>query len=157
MMLSAPWSLGHVFNPLSVYFALTPTGQVRWALLEVHNTYSGRHNYFVHPDAQGRAEVEKAFYVSPFFEVRGQYKVQVRLTDEQVLAVINLHQDGELVFSASFSGVPVAATPLVRALSVLRTPLVNQQTSLRIRIHGIWLWLRRLPVVPRKGRKEAAA
>lgn len=149
LMLAAPWSLGHVFNPLSVFWCLTEQGEIRWAILEIHNTYGQRHAHLLRPDAQGKATVAKVFYVSPFFTIDGDYEVTLRLNQEQALVVVNLRQAGELVFGASFSGKPAPATLGARARAVLRTPLVNQQTTLRIRVHGIYLWLRRLPVVPR--------
>ena len=36
-----------------------------------------------------------------------------------------------------------------RLIAYLRTPFSTFQAMARIKAHGIWLWLRRLPVVPR--------
>ena len=59
------------------------------------------------------------------------------------------HGADEAVFTATFRGRPLPATRrrLVRLLVTM--PLMTHRTSLLIRIHGVWLWLRRLPVVPR--------
>ncbi|HRW18816.1 MAG TPA: DUF1365 domain-containing protein [Dermatophilaceae bacterium] len=155
VMLATPRSLGHVFNPLSVHWCLTPSGRVRFAVLEIHNTYRQRHAHLVRPDAQGRAEVDKAFYVSPFFEVAGRYRVRLTLRDERVSVAIVLEQAGGPVFMASFRGVPEPATRGARIRAAVRTPFVAHQTSLRIRWHGIRLW-RRLPVVPRPPHRPPA-
>lgn len=149
IMLASARSSGYVFNPLSVYWCLTESGHTRWAVLEIHNTYGDRHAHLLHPDDRGRAEIAKEFYVSPFFEISGSYKVALELDSERVLVSVNLHQEDELIFSASFAGSPVPATGLNRLRAAVRTPLATWQTMLRIRLHGIWLWLRRLPVVPR--------
>ena len=149
LTLTTPRSLGHVFNPLSVHYCIDTHEKIRWAILEVHNTYGGRHAYLLHPTEKGDAGVEKAFYVSPFFEVRGDYEVRVQLSADRVMTVVNLHQDGGLVFSASFTGVPTVGTVRNRIKASLRFPFASYQTSLRIRIHGVWLWLRRLPVIKR--------
>lgn len=149
VMLTGARSWGHAFNPLTVYWCLTPAGQVRWSVLEVHNTYGQQHAYLVTPDAEGRAHVAKEFYVSPFFTVSGRYHVRLRLDAENVAVAITLRQDGRTVFSAGFDGHPVPADHGARLRAALRTPLVMQQTSARIRLHGIWLWLRGLPLIPR--------
>lgn len=149
LMLSTARSLGHVFNPLTVYWCITPDGGIRWAILEIHNTYGQRHAHVVWPDAAGNATLAKEFYVSPFFTVDGEYRVRLQLAEDRVLVSVNLHQGGALAFSSSFTGTPRPATLTQRIAAAVRTPLSGYQTTVRIRIHGIWLWLRRLPVVPR--------
>lgn len=149
LMLASARSAGHVFDPLTVFWCLDAGGGLRWAILEIHNTYGDRHAHLVHPDADGRASIAKAFYVSPFFPVDGRYDALLRLQDERVAVAIRLVREGETAFTASFVGTPVPVTRsnLVRAF--LRTPFATWQTTIRIRIHGIWLWLRRLPVIHR--------
>ena len=148
LMLAAGRSFGRAFDPLSVFWCLDSSGSIRWALLEIHNTYGERHAQIVYPDHEGKARITKEFYVSPFFDVDGAYDVRLNLSAEQVSVSIHLEQQGERVFSAAFSGVPKKATVWELARATLRTPFVTWQTTTRIRIHGIWLWLRRLPVVP---------
>lgn len=149
VMLAAARSFGHAFNPLSVFWCISSQGDVRWVILEIHNTYGSRHAHLVAPDAAGRVEFPKEFYVSPFFTVDGGYQVRITLDDNRCALGIVLRQQDEVVFSGSFAGDIQAASPRSILLASLRTPLVSYQTTARIRIHGIWLWLRRLPVVPR--------
>lgn len=149
LMLAGARTLGHEFNPLSVHWCLAPDGAVRWAVLEVHNTYGQRHAQLLEPDEHGRDSVPKEFYVSPFLSVDGRYAVRLHLSPDRVAVSVVLHQDGAPVLAASFTGRPRPATRRELAKAVLRTPLVMHQTSARIRLHGIWLWLRRLPVIPR--------
>ena len=47
------------------------------------------------------------------------------------------------------AGDPVAATSRAVARQVLSHPLMPQRVSALIRLHGIWLWLRRLPLARR--------
>lgn len=149
VMLAAARTMGHVFNPLSVHWCLTEDGTVRWAVLEVHNTYGGRHVYPLRPDHTGRSEVDKTFYVSPFFTVQGSYAVRLQLSPERVGVAITLRQDGSPVFTATFVGAPEPADLAHRLSAAVRTPLATHQTSARIRAHGLWLWLRRLPIIDR--------
>jgi DUF1365 family protein len=150
LMLANARVLGYTFDPLSVFWAIAPDGSLTCIVAEVHNTYGERHAYLLHADAKGRSQVDKAFYVSPFFTVDGRYDLKFELTPDVVSSTVVLKQDDEAVFSATFRGEPRPATPgrLVRLL--ISMPLMTHRTSLLIRMHGVWLWLRRLPVVPRQ-------
>lgn len=140
---------GYVFNPLSVYWCLDSNGGTKWAILEIHNTYGDRHAHLIKPDQNGNAILNKEFYVSPFFTVEGEYKTRALIDQEHVVVSVNLHQNGALVFSASFTGELLEASIKNRFLAYVRTPFSTLQAMARIRAHGIWLWLRRLPVVQR--------
>lgn len=149
VMLTSPRSFGHTFNPLTVYWCVRPDHRLRWALLEIHNTYGGRHHQLVRPDADGRASLPKEFYVSPFLTVEGTYRVRLRLDRRQVAVDVNLHQDGRPMLSARLSGPIEGAGRWERVRAAIRTPLAMHQTTVRIHLHGVWLWVRRLPVVRR--------
>lgn len=149
LMLANARVLGHTFDPLSVFWAVAPDDTVTCVVAEVHNTYGERHAYLLRTDDAGRSRTDKAFYVSPFFTVDGSYDLQFRLADDVVSSTVVLRQGGTAVFSATFRGAPEPVTARRLARLVLTRPLMTQRTSLLIRVHGIWLWLRRLPVVPR--------
>ena len=140
---------GYVFNPLSVYWCITSSGTIRWAILEIHNTYGDRHAHLLHPDEKGNSSVNKEFYVSPFFAIDGEYKTRTYFDEKSVVLSVNLYQNNAQVFSASFTGELLEASIKNRLLAYLRTPFSTLQAMARIRAHGIWLWLRRLPVIPR--------
>ena len=63
----------YVFNPLSTHWCYRADGSLTCIVAEVHNTYGQRHAYLLRPDDAGRVTADKAFYVSPFFEVAGRY------------------------------------------------------------------------------------
>ena len=140
---------GYVFNPLSVYWCITNSGTIRWAILEIHNTYGDRHAHLLHPDEKGNSAVNKEFYVSPFFTIDGEYKTRTYFDEKSVVLSVNLYQNNTQVFSASFTGELLEASIKNRVIAYLRTPFSTLQAMARIRAHGIWLWLRRLPVIPR--------
>lgn len=149
LMLANARVLGHTFDPLSVFWAIAPDESLTCIVAEVHNTYGERHAYLLQPDDAGRTEVDKAFYVSPFFTVEGKYDLQFALTPDKVSSSIILRQGGAAVFSATFRGTPRPATARRLAKLLVKMPLMTHRTSLLIRIHGVWLWIRKLPVVPR--------
>ncbi|MDX6310078.1 MAG: uncharacterized protein QOI06_3124 [Nocardioidaceae bacterium] len=149
LMLTNARSLGYVFDPLSVFWCFALDGALEGVVAEVHNTYGGRHGYVVELDDRGRGQADKAFYVSPFFGVFGDYQLRFTLDGERVGAFVTLCQHAQVVFTASFTGTTVPLTPARLLVSALCQPLMPQRVAGLIRAQGVWLWLRRLPVVRR--------
>ena len=156
LMLTTPRVLGTVFNPISVYWCHTAEGRLACNVVEVHNTYGDRHAYLVNSDENGHAEVDKALYVSPFNDVSGSYSLTVPEPDERVSVQVVLRRPGRPAFVAGLSGhaLPVTTRTVLRL--ALTQPLEPLSVSARIRLHGIWLWLRRLPVQPRPSHHQEA-
>ena len=156
IMLANARVLGHVFDPLSVFWCLDAENTLVAIVAEVHNTYGDRHVYLVRPDTSGVAMTDKAFHVSPFFDVSGRYELRFELSPAAVSSTVILHREDAVAFAATFRGLPVPATRAALARQVLRKPLMPQQVSALIRVHGIWLWLRRLPALrpPQHQRQE---
>ena len=148
LMLAHRRQLGYVFNPISVHWCFDRDDQVAAVVVEVHNTYGGRHAYVVHPDEHGRAEVEKRLYVSPFNDVSGRYSVVVPVPGRRAHVAVTLHREGQPPFVATLSGTRAGARRL--------PSLAPQLAMARIRLQGIKLWLRRLPVQPRPEPRQEA-
>lgn len=163
LMLAHARVLGHVFNPLTVYWCHGPDGSLRHVVAEVHNTYGERHCYLLPPDtarAAGAdrgvrgdldvAPVPKEFYVSPFLGVEGAYRMQLPEPGEHLALTVLLAGGGDGArLSATVRGErrPAGARGLLRA--ALRRPWSTAAVSAGIRFHGVRLWLRGLPVRPR--------
>jgi DUF1365 family protein len=150
LLLANARSGGYVFNPLSVFWCHDADGSLRCVVAEVHNTYGERHAYLLEPDAAGRCDVDKSFYVSPFIAVAGRYRMSLPEPDGHVALAIALERDGRRVFSASLVGRPLPATPRQLLRLLARHPLMGLEVAARIRLHGLLLWLAGLPVVPRR-------
>ena len=146
LMLANARVLGHVFDPLSVFWCYDSSGRLACVVAEVHNTYRERHAYLLHPDEAGAAATGKDFHVSPFFDVNGTYELRFTLTPDRVSTAVTLRREGAIAFSATFRGRPEPATRRTLARLLIRQPLMTQRVSALIRAHGIWLWLRGLPV-----------
>ena len=146
LMLANARVLGHVFDPLSVLWCFDAQNALVCIVAEVHNTYGERHVYLLRPDPSGVAIADKAFHVSPFYDVSGRYEMRFELTPEVVSSTVILRRQEAVAFSATFRGHPTAATASAVIHQLIRRPLMPQQISAMIRVHGIWLWLRRLPV-----------
>ena len=146
LMLANARVLGHVFNPLSVFWCYDATGALACIVAEVHNTYGERHAYLLRPDDDGKATHDKELYVSPFFDVRGRYQLRFELSPDRVATTVTLQRDNSRAFAATFIGRPRPASSGVVLRQLIRHPLMPQRVSALIRMHGIWLWLRRLPI-----------
>lgn len=149
LMLAHARLLGHVFNPISVFWCHRRDGTLAAVVAEVHNTHGQRHCYLLHPDDDGRVRTPKAFYVSPFLAVDGEYRMVLPEPGERLRLAVTLHRDGVAALSAAVTGRRVPATPAALTRLLVRHPLVTVRTTALIRRHGIALWLRGLPVVPR--------
>lgn len=139
----------HVFNPLSTHWCYRADGSLACLVAEVHNTYGERHAYVLHPDAAGRAEADKEFYVSPFLPVAGRYLMRFSAPGPRLSITMALRQDGATPFTARLRGTARPATVRTVLAATLRYPLMSLRVSALIRRQGVKLWLRRLPVVPR--------
>jgi DUF1365 family protein len=145
LMATQPRAFGHCFNPITVFWCRDAAGRPAATVVEVHNTYGDRHAYLVHPDEHGRARVDKQLYVSPFHGTDGHYDLVVpEPADDQLRVVVRLTSGDGAVFDATLRGTAVSGRRAVLAAAV--APLLG---SLRIRRHGIALWLRGLAVQPR--------
>lgn len=154
LMLAHARVLGHVFNPITVYWCHFPDGEQACVVAEVHNTYGERHRYLLLPDSDGRAEADKQLYVSPFLPDHGRYRMRVPLPDHRLAVRIALDSGEQRLLSATLTGTrrPATTRELVRML--IRRPLVPQRVSAAIRRHGVALWLRRIPITPRREHRQ---
>jgi DUF1365 family protein len=150
LMLTNPRSLGYVFNPLTAYWCYGAEGDLAAVVAEVHNTFGERHCYLVRPDARGRSEVEKNFYVSPFFTVDGTYDMRFGEPGDEVRISITLHRGAtnQPVFTATLDGRRGSA-PRSFVLAALRHPWSSVRVTALIHWQALRLWVRRLPIITR--------
>ncbi len=148
-MLANARCLGYVFNPLSLFWCHDLAGALVCVIAEVHNTYGEGHCYLLFPDESGRAETEKAFYVSPFYPVDGSYRMSVPEPAEQLAVTITLHRPHGRPFTASVRGVRRPATVRGVLGLLLRHPFATQRVRLQILRHGLALYFKGLPIMPR--------
>jgi DUF1365 family protein len=146
--------LGYVFNPLSLYWCHDAHGVLRHVIAEVHNTYGDRHAYLLPPDGDQPAMVRKRLYVSPFNDIDGYYLVRAPRPNAELDVRISLHRDSKPAFVATLRGTRRRATIAEILWLQVAAPLAPLVGALAIRVQGITLWLRRVPVVPRVETKE---
>lgn len=143
-LLCLPRIAGYEFNPLTVWFIDGSGGLPRWILYEIHNTFGEAHSHLVEVDEPDRHRhtFSKEFYVSPFFDVEGSYKVQVSQPGERLSISIAYQVEEETVFTAVLAGqrVPMTSKTLLRAL--IRYPLVTIKVMAAIHWEASILWFK---------------
>ena len=147
LMLAMPRTLGYVFNPISVFWCYDAGGRRVAVLAEVHNTYGERHTYCLRPDENGRSDVDKELYVSPFYPVDGHYEIRVSEPGASVSVTVTLRRDNDAPFVASLRGDRRSASRVNAVRASLAHPAFR--TALLIRWQAVLLWLRGLKVQPR--------
>lgn len=143
--------LGHVFNPVSWWFAHDPDGRLALVVAEVNSTFGDAHGYVLDDlvqDSDGllRAEATKVLHVSPFLPVSPlRYRFTILPPGERVLVHMDVDDDEGKVLDATQDGRrrPLDARTLRRVL--LRHPLMPLVTILLIHWHALRLWAKRVP------------
>ena len=151
-----PRVLGHVFNPLTLYWCHDATGVLRWVVAEVQNTHGERHAYLMPPTSADRpAVVDKKLYMSPFTGVDGCYLVRAPEPEEQLDVTISLLRDDQPAFVATWRGArrPAGARQIL-AMQVL-SPVAPLMSMLSMRVQGALLRLRRVPTIPHPNARPA--
>jgi len=155
-----PRMLGYVFKPVSFWYCERNDGSLSAVIAEVNNTFGDRHVYVL-PCGNGyrngqTLQAEKAFYVSPFFQVDGHYRFRFhwdgasRQTHD--LARIEYHRGSGPALITHVSGEAKPLTPAAAVWAWLRYPAFSLGVILRIHWHALLLWRKGLRLVPRPAR-----
>lgn len=151
-LLTMPRMLGHVFNPLSVWFCHRRDGSLATIIYEVTNTFSERHSYVIPvAGAQGRDPLirqacDKCFYVSPFMDLDMRYDFTVEPPMEKTRVIV-AGADGEgPMIVAAFSGERRELSDGALLGAFLRHPLLSLKVVAGIHVEALWLFLKRIGI-----------
>jgi len=145
-LLAMPRVLGHIFNPISIWFCYRRDGSLLALIYEVTNTLRQRHSYLI-PAGAGAGELirqscAKALYVSPFMDMDMIYDFVVLPPGEEIRVVVAGRDGAGPLITASFRGRrrELADSELLRAF--LTVPLVTLKTVAGIHWEALRLWLK---------------
>jgi uncharacterized protein len=142
-MLCYPRMLGFGFNPLTVYFGVDATGDTRFLIYEVRNTFGGRHIYrseLLSPGEAAFQQTPKLFRVSPFNKVEGAYGLRATSPLENLTIGVSLETDDGPTLKAYFKAERSALTnaSLLRLLASM--PLMTFKIVAAIHWEALKLW-----------------
>ena len=154
-LLCFPRLFGYAFNPLSIFFCYAPTGALRAVLYDVRNTFGDKHGYLIEvpTDHDGDAPIHqacaKAFHVSPFLPIAGEYRFRLRPPGAHLSIQIRHLIDGAEMLLATHSGRREALTDGAILRQVIRHPLMTVKVIAGIHWEALFLWLKRARFHPR--------
>lgn len=147
-LLSYPRVLGHVFNPISVWYCFDESERLGALVYEVRNTFGDKHSYVVPVDASDRIRhtVQKRLHVSPFMDMDQTYDFTIAPPgDRLTLGIVQTDSEGP-IFRAGLATRrgELGDRALLRAFFTI--PLVTLKTIAAIHLQAVPLWLKRVGV-----------
>ena len=151
-----PKMLGYVFKPVSFWFCERANGSLQAVIAEVNNTFGDRHVYVLEAKDQAihngeTLAADKAFYVSPFFEIQGHYQFRFYKAGlgERDLARIEYQDASGALLLTSMSGIskPICISSALTAW--LAYPLHSFGVIARIHLQALRLWIKGAKFIPR--------
>lgn len=151
-----PRMFGYVFKPVSFWFCQRTDGSLCAIIAEVNNTFGDRHTYVLKADGReirnGQSlKTSKAFYVSPFFPVRGRYTFRFfkSAINGPDVARIEYADDSGVLLLTSMSGRSSALTGQSAVMTWLSYPLFSLGVIARIHLQALVLWWKGAKLVTR--------
>lgn len=147
-MLAYPRLLGFAFNPITVYFCEDAAGKTVFLAYEVRNTFGEHHFYQSAVAGHGpdiRHEAKKAFFVSPFNTLDGNYRFSIRPPAEKVFLGITLSTDEGGLLTAYFEGEHRPLTDATLLKLLLAYPFMTAKVVAGIHWEALLLWLKGVP------------
>ena len=110
-LVTTPRVLGHAFNPVSFYYCYAAGGRLSGVVAEVNNTFGEGHVYVLPAtdacfDERGAARfvAAKAFHVSPFNDMAGNYAFRFAPLGDRLDVRIDILKEGERSFVSRIAG-----------------------------------------------------
>ena len=155
-MLAYPRLFGYAFNPITVYFCEGATGLTEFIAYEVSNTFGEHHFYQALVDVAGgqiQHEAKKAFFVSPFNTLDGNYRFSIRPPAENVFMGITLSTGEGGLLTAYFDGARRDLTDFTLLKLLLAYPFMTAKVMFGIHWEALRLYLKGVPMTLRYRRQ----
>mgnify|MGYP003627038726 FL=1 len=142
-LVTFPRQLFYKFAPISLWYGYGPSGDLRGIIYEVNNTFGETHAYAAAVSGdRSQHEADKAFHVSPFFDVTGTYRFTLRAPTDRLGIVVESLKDGARLHMANITARRRAATTGTLLSIALATPLATLGVTLAIHWQALKIWLR---------------
>lgn len=143
-LITFPRHAFYKFAPISLWLGHGPDGDLRGILYEVNNTFGESHIYAAATPGTGRHQhdADKAFHVSPFFDVSGAYQFTLTSTESGLNLVIATYRDGAQSHVATIAAKARLASSAAFAHLAITKPLSSLMVSMAIHWQALKLWIK---------------
>lgn len=142
-LITFPSTLGYSFSPLSLWLLLDADGAPVAMIYEVNNTFGDDHSYIARLESGSSSQLaQKSFYVSPFFDVEGNYRFTLDYSPAHLKLLIDNLVDGERMHSATLDLHFEPATSKTLTRFALGSVLSGLAVITRIHLQAVQLWMR---------------
>ena len=137
-LVTVPRYFNYVFNPVSFYYCYDAGGSLRCNVAEVNNTFGERHLYVLHRQMkpkhgfESHYQIPKAFFVSPFNDMQGDYDFHFSSLGETLDIRVNIIHEGRSLFLTSFHGKALDFSSKNVVTMLMRYPLSASLSMPRI-------------------------
>lgn len=150
LLITLPRVAGYLFNPVSFYFCVDPSGAPLAAIAEVTNTFKEVKPYVLAPatrsaDGAFRLRVPKHFYVSPFSDVDVDFDFTLRAPGGRLSIQIDDYIGADRVLTSTLTGAQAPLTDARLAWFAVKYPFVTLRIIGLIHWNALKLWLKKLP------------
>ncbi len=146
----------YVFNPVSFYYCYRADGSIRATVAEVNNTFYERHLYILDDTKRGqpctvrRYTVPKAFHVSPFNDVSGEYDFHFSDLGAKIDVQINVLKEGKEFLRTQLTAKTYPLTSGAILKTIALAPLQAVITIPRIYFQAAVIHFRKkMPIIPK--------
>ena len=146
-LLCLPRVLGHVFDPISLWYCDRPDGRAMAVIAEVNNTFGERHCYVLASASGGSpyeapVDKDKCFHVSPFLDPIGRYRFDLALPGKRLRVHIHETREGRPILDATLAGERRELRNREILGQVLRLPLMTLKVVVAIHWQALKIWWR---------------
>lgn len=153
-MLTMPRVLGYAFNPITLFYCYDTSEDIFAVIYEVHNTFGETHSYLIPVDMKAEKiadhAAKKQLYVSPFYDVSGQYRFRVTPPKDALNLLIHYLTDtNDLRMTADLATErkPLRARYLLGQF--FKIPFMTLKVVSAIHFEALRLWVKRVSLVSR--------
>lgn len=143
-LITFPRHAFYKFAPISLWLGHDGDGALAGILYEVNNTFGESHVYAARTPAARRHQhvAEKAFHVSPFFDVSGAYQFTMRWTATDLRLIVATLKNGSQTHVATIGAKACPATASQLLTLAVTKPLSSLAVTLGIHWQALKLWLK---------------
>ncbi len=153
-----PAILGYVFNPVNVYLCYQSERKLQAVIVEVQNTFGETHIYVLDANDGPEFIFPKKFFVSPFFDISGDYKLILGDYSSDALDVsVELIKNNRTVFIASLSEKSGTLSRIALYRTILSMPGAVLLAMIRIHFQAFLIFLKRAALLQGWRRNEGGA